>query len=183
MHAKERIDGGDYVMRKLAFLLVLSVVMALSLGIPAAMAGAGGATPGGEAGAIAAASQVLPQFGDPVVSGIARDDGGTVITGVLVVAEDGQAKRTPLSEYPTQGRYGQGVVTARFAAPGVGLAGAGVVQSGDPVVLVTSKGAAKTVRARSAPRMGRPAQGRTIIALRKGDRVCDVLCPVPRPEM
>jgi len=99
---------------------------------------------------------------------------------LLVVAEDGRAKRTPLSAYPTQGRYGQGVVTARFAAPGVSLAGAGVVQTSTSVVLVTEKGAAKTVRARSAPRMGRPAQGKRIIALRKGDRVCDVLCSVPR---
>jgi len=100
---------------------------------------------------------------------------------LLVVAEDGRAKRTPLSEYPTQSRYGQGVITARFAAPGVGLAGACVVQASTPVVLVTQKGAAKTVRARSAPRMGRPTQGRRIIALRKGDRVYNVLCPVPHP--
>ncbi len=45
---------------------------------------------------------------------------------LAVVAEDGRGKRTPLSEYPTQGRYGKGVITARFAAPGVGLAGRGL---------------------------------------------------------
>ncbi|MFN3763040.1 MAG: DNA topoisomerase (ATP-hydrolyzing) subunit A, partial [Anaerolineae bacterium] len=45
---------------------------------------------------------------------------------LVVVTEDGHGKRTPLAEYPTQGRYGKGVITARFAAPGVGLAGAAV---------------------------------------------------------
>ena len=101
---------------------------------------------------------------------------------LLVVAEDGRAKRAPLSEYPTKGRYGQGVITARFAAPDVGLAGADVVQSGDPVILITEKGAAKTIRARSAPRMGRQAQGKSVIALRGRDIVVDAFTPLSRPE-
>jgi DNA gyrase subunit A len=100
---------------------------------------------------------------------------------LLVVAEDGQAKRTPLSEYPTQGRYGQGVVAARLAAPEVHLAGACVVQASDPVVLVTKRGAAKTIRARNAPRMGRATQGQEIIALRGRDVVVDAF--VPRPPL
>jgi DNA gyrase subunit A len=101
---------------------------------------------------------------------------------LLVVAEDGRAKRAPLSEYPTKGRYGQGVITARFAAPEVGLAGADVVQSGDPVILITEKGGAKTIRARAAPRMGRQAQGKPIIALRGRDIVVDAFTPLSRPE-
>jgi DNA gyrase subunit A len=101
---------------------------------------------------------------------------------LFVVADDGRAKRTPLVDYPTQGRYGKGVIAAQFAGPGVGLAGADVVQSADPVVLVTQKGAAKTIRARSAPRQGRPTQGDSVIALRKGDRVIDAFCPRPRLE-
>jgi len=97
---------------------------------------------------------------------------------LFVVAEDGRAKRTPLGEYPTHGRYGQGVVAARFAAPEVGLAAACVVQSRDPVVLITEKGAAKTIRARSAPRMGRTAQGQEVIALRKQDVVIGAFVPL-----
>jgi DNA gyrase subunit A len=91
---------------------------------------------------------------------------------LFVVAEDGRAKRSPLSEYPTQSRHGQGVITARLAAD-VKLAGACVVQSNDPVVLVTDKGAAKTMRAKSAPRMGRATQGEEVIALRGRDFVVD----------
>ncbi|MBN1954781.1 MAG: DNA gyrase subunit A [Anaerolineae bacterium] len=101
---------------------------------------------------------------------------------LLVVAEDGRAKRTSLTDYPTQGRNGKGVIAARFSSPGIGLAGACVVQSNDPVVLITEKGAAKTIRARSADRMGRTAQGNSIIALRKGDRVSNAFSPLPRSK-
>jgi DNA gyrase subunit A len=100
---------------------------------------------------------------------------------LFVIAEDGRAKRSPLSEYPTQSRHGQGVVTARFAAD-VKLAGACVVQSNDPIVLITDKGAAKTIRAKSAPRMGRATQGQEVIALRGRDFVTDAYAPRPSIE-
>ena len=76
-------------MRKLTLLLVLSVVIGLFLGFPASMAGVSEGLPGGgEPGAMTSASQVLPQVGDPVIFGIARDDEGAAVSGVLVVAED-----------------------------------------------------------------------------------------------
>jgi len=94
---------------------------------------------------------------------------------LVVVAEDGRGKRTPLSEYPTQGRYGKGVITARFAAPGVGLAGAAAIPTGGTLALLTGAGAVRVVGTRSIPRQDRPAQGRSLIPLRKGDRVRRVL--------
>jgi DNA gyrase subunit A len=99
---------------------------------------------------------------------------------LFVIADDGRAKRTPLSEYPTQGRYGQGVLTARIATAGVSLAGGCVVQARDPVVLITEKGAAKTVRARNAPRKGRATSVQSIISLRKQDVVVGAFAPIPR---
>ena len=99
---------------------------------------------------------------------------------LLTVAEDGKAKRSPLSEFPTQGRHGQGVIAARFAAPGTGLAGAAVVQAGDPILLVTEKGGVKALRARAAPRLARTTQGEKIISLRKGDRVTALVRFLPR---
>jgi len=103
---------------------------------------------------------------------------------LFVIAGNGKAKRTPLSEYPTQGRRGQGVLTARVAADGVNLAGGCVLQSRDPVVLVTEKGAAKTILAKNAPRMGRATAGQSIISLRKNDAVVDAFaaCPIDNRE-
>jgi DNA gyrase subunit A len=101
---------------------------------------------------------------------------------LFVIAEDGRAKRTTLTEYPTQSRYGQGVITARFSAD-VKLAGACVVQSNDPIVLVTDKGAAKTIRGKSAPRMGRATLGQPVIALRGRDFIVDAFTPRPSVEL
>jgi DNA gyrase subunit A len=121
------------------------------------------------------------------VKGIKLSDGNDRVVGVVVarprsdlfvISEDGRAKRTSLTEYPTKSRYGQGVVTAHFAE-NIGLAGACVVQSSDSVVLVTDKGAAKTIRAASAPRMGRATQGKEVIALRGRDFVTDAFTPLP----
>ena len=96
---------------------------------------------------------------------------------LFVVANDGKAKRTPLTDYPTQGRYGQGVITARLDTPESRLVGACVVQANDPVILSTEKGAAKTTRAKNAPRKGRATLGQEIIALRKDDFVVTAIVP------
>ena len=101
---------------------------------------------------------------------------------LLVVADDGQAKRTPLSAYPTQSRYGQGVITARFTTPDVHLAGACVLQSRDPAVLVTKNGAAKTIRGQKAPRMGRATRGQAVIALQGKDIIVDAFAPLLQPD-
>ena len=101
---------------------------------------------------------------------------------LLVVADDGQAKRTSLSAYPTQSRYGQGVITARFTTPDVHLAGACVLQSRDPAVLVTRNGAAKTIRGNKAPRMGRATRGQAVIALQGKDIVVDAFAPLLQPD-
>ena len=103
-----------------------------------------------------------------------------VRSDLLVVTEDGRGKRSPLSQYPVQGRHGQGVVTAKFARPDTRLAGACIARAGDPVVLVTEKKAGKTIRARSAPRMGRATRGEPVITLRRGNKVNAVLYPAPR---
>jgi DNA gyrase subunit A len=96
---------------------------------------------------------------------------------LFVVTSDGNAKRTPLSEYSTQGRYGQGVITIRLGDEQTRLAGGCVLQADDPVIMVTERGAAKTIRARNAPRTGRATQGEEIIALRDNDVVVDAFLP------
>ena len=101
---------------------------------------------------------------------------------LFIVDSDGNAKRTPLSEYPVQGRYGQGVLTTRVTASSASLAGACVLRAGNAVVLVTQKGAAKTVLAKNAPRKGRATVGQGIISLRKQDIVVDVFVPLVRTD-
>jgi DNA gyrase subunit A len=59
---------------------------------------------------------------------------------VLVATEGGFAKRTPIEEYPVQGRGGKGVVTARIVTKRGGLVGALTVLSEDEVFAITSNG-------------------------------------------
>ena len=101
---------------------------------------------------------------------------------LFVITTDGNAKRTPLTEYPTQGRYGQGVISVRLTDPAAGVAGACVVQASQPVVIITRKGGAKTLLARNAPRKGRSTQGQPIIALRGDDAVVTIITPRSRLE-
>jgi len=102
---------------------------------------------------------------------------------LFVIGNDGRAKRTSLAEYPTQGRHGQGVIATRFSGPDMMLAGACVVRANDSVIVITEKGAAKTTRAKNAPRKGRAALGKEMIALRKQDTVIGVFVPSPRIEV
>ena len=53
---------------------------------------------------------------------------------VLVATDGGYAKRTPIEEYPVQGRGGKGVLTAKITPRRGGLVGALVVSPEDETV-------------------------------------------------
>ncbi|HEX3731449.1 MAG TPA: DNA gyrase C-terminal beta-propeller domain-containing protein, partial [Mycobacteriales bacterium] len=59
---------------------------------------------------------------------------------VLVATEGGFAKRTPIEEYPVQGRGGKGVITARIVTKRGSLVGALAVSSEDELFAITSNG-------------------------------------------
>jgi DNA gyrase subunit A len=99
-------------------------------------------------------------------------------SALLLVSSDGKAKRTSLTEYPTQGRYGQGVIAIRLESSEAKIVGTCVVQGKDSVILYTGKGAAKTTRAKNAPLKGRATLGQKIIALRTNDTVTNAITPI-----
>ena len=84
------------------------------------------------------------------VNGIKLDEGDEVVAlnlvepgaALAVVSEKGWAKRTPLAEYPLQGRYGKGVVAlpAKYLAQTGKLVAATVVAEGDDLGVATSSG-------------------------------------------
>ncbi|WP_412541123.1 DNA gyrase subunit A [Longispora sp. K20-0274] len=59
---------------------------------------------------------------------------------ILVVTDGGFAKRTPVEEYPVQGRGGKGVLTAKITSRRGGLVGALAVQPEDELFAITSNG-------------------------------------------
>jgi DNA gyrase subunit A len=59
---------------------------------------------------------------------------------VLVATNGGYAKRTPIEEYPVQGRGGKGVLTAKITERRGGLVGALVIDPEDELFAITSNG-------------------------------------------
>nr|WP_269440819.1 DNA gyrase subunit A [Micromonospora tarapacensis] len=59
---------------------------------------------------------------------------------VLVATNGGYAKRTPIEEYPVQGRGGKGVLTAKITERRGGLVGAVVIDPDDELFAITSNG-------------------------------------------
>jgi DNA gyrase subunit A len=59
---------------------------------------------------------------------------------VLVATGGGFAKRTPIDEYPVQGRGGKGVLTAKITERRGGLVGAVVISPDDELFAITSNG-------------------------------------------
>jgi DNA gyrase subunit A len=59
---------------------------------------------------------------------------------VLVATDGGFAKRTPIEEYPVQGRGGKGVLTAKITQRRGGLVGAVVISPDDELFAITSSG-------------------------------------------
>ncbi len=98
---------------------------------------------------------------------------------VVVISEMGIGKRTALSEYPTQGRYGAGVATASLSTKTGQLAVGLVANVSDRLLMVSAKGNSKAVFVRSLPKARRATQGRELIAIRGRDRLATLLALSP----
>ncbi len=102
---------------------------------------------------------------------------------LLVLSENGYAKRTVLSQYPTQGRAGKGVVTAKPGATSGMLVGAAVVQADTQLAVVTNKGKARLIRAKVAPSRNRDGRIDEVFALTQGDSVAALVVLAERAEV
>ncbi len=90
---------------------------------------------------------------------------------VWVCTDTGVAKSTAVTEYPTQGRGGQGVITMRLPKDAQGLAAATVGRPDDNIVVVTNRGKAKYMRVGLAPQGGRNTKGDYVISMTRVDEV------------
>ncbi len=90
---------------------------------------------------------------------------------LLVVTANGYGKRTPLTEYPVQGRGGQGVRTTTVTEKTGPVAAARVVHGHEELMVISTNGTVLRTTVASIARSGRPAQGVQVMGLRGGDRV------------
>lgn len=109
--------------------------------------------------------------GDEVVGAEVAPDKGEV----FVIASDGNAKRVPERDFPTQGRYGRGVIV--WALPkGVTLAGLGTGKPNNIATLHLLKAAPKSTRLDAASVRKRAAvRGDAAVDVKAGDAILSVV--------
>lgn len=107
------------------------------------------------------------QPGQSVISLIISKDGGDILTATV----KGYGKRTAMSDYPLQGRSGQGVISIQVNERNGGVVGALLVDESDEVMLVTNAGKLVRIPVSEVSRVGRNTQGVTLISLSESEQV------------
>jgi DNA gyrase subunit A len=93
---------------------------------------------------------------------------------LLVVTENGIGKRTPLTDYPVQGRGGQGVITMKLTPQMGRIVSARVVDGSSHLMLISAKGTVIRIHMGHVRQSGRATQGVRLMRLDAGDRVASV---------
>ncbi|HEY2206899.1 MAG TPA: DNA gyrase C-terminal beta-propeller domain-containing protein, partial [Pseudonocardia sp.] len=89
-------------------------------------------------------------------------------TFVLVATGGGYAKRTPMEDYPVQGRGGKGVLTLQYDRRRGTLVGALIVDVADEIYAITSSGGVIRTTAREVRKAGRQTKGVRLMNLGEG---------------
>ena len=101
---------------------------------------------------------------------------------VLLVAQSGRAKRTPLAQYPVQGRHGVGALTWKMARKEA-LVGALVGDADTRFILAFNDGLGKLARLKDAPRRARLSAGGVVVKLKKGQSLQSVVAIATKREL
>ncbi|HGY08528.1 MAG TPA: DNA gyrase subunit A [Oceanithermus profundus] len=116
--------------------------------------------------------------GDEVVSLIVVPEGWE--GDLLAISSHGYGKRTPIEEYPLQGRGGQGVITFKLTDK-VGHLTALLAVDGDEDLLVLSRGGlAIRTRVRTISQYSRPTSGVKVMNLAAGDEIASAFVIKPQ---
>jgi len=93
---------------------------------------------------------------------------------MLVVTSQGFGKRTPVGEYPLQGRSGQGVITFKTNPKTGNLVCARMVKPKQELMLISEGGIVLRTAVEEISVQGRPTQGVTLMGVEEGDAVAAV---------
>jgi DNA gyrase subunit A len=113
--------------------------------------------------------------GDRVVGLVATDDDDA--RSLLTVTEKGYGKRTPLSEYRTQSRYGMGLIDIKTDDRNGPVSCVQAVAEDDHLFVMTGGGQIVRTPASEVSTVGRNTKGVKMMTVEDGDSVvcCDVL--------
>jgi len=112
------------------------------------------------------------QDDDKVAAMVATDDDDD--RALLTVTENGYGKRTLLSEYRRQSRYGMGLIDIKTDDRNGRVSTAKAVREDDHLVIMSETGQIMRIRAGDVSQVGRNTKGVKIIELDAGDRTASV---------
>jgi DNA gyrase subunit A len=101
---------------------------------------------------------------------------------ILVIAERGLGKRTPVADFREQGRGGKGITLMKITSRTGSVAGMRHVVGDEDIMLVTAKGMMIRTSTAGVRRSGRVTQGVKLIDLEDGDQVVAVARLAEREE-
>ena len=105
-----------------------------------------------------------------VISMVIPKDNGKVLT----VSENGYGKRTLLTEYPTKGRAGKGMIAMQCSERNGSMVGAVQVFDGDEIMLISDQGTLVRTRVDEVSLSGRNTQGVRVIRVKTDEHVIGV---------
>ena len=94
---------------------------------------------------------------------------------LLIITSTGVGKRTPLSDFPTHSRYGQGVIALKLTAKTGKIVATRVVSENDELMMISTLGMVVRIAAKDVSQQGRAAQGVSVMSFsRAGDSLAAV---------
>ncbi len=90
---------------------------------------------------------------------------------ILILTENGFAKRTAITEYTRQRRGGLGVKTVALTEKKGRVAGSGIIKDEHEIIIITTNGILIRIPASSVRRTGRTTQGVKVMDVSEGDLV------------
>ena len=107
------------------------------------------------------------QDGQSVIGMVVPVDNGKVLT----VSENGYGKRTPVEEFPSKGRGGQGVIAMAASERNGALVGAVQVLDGEEIMMISDQGTMVRTRVDEVSVLSRNTQGVRLIKLRESEHL------------
>ena len=101
---------------------------------------------------------------------------------LLVATDGGYSKRTPIEDYPVQGRGGKGVLTIQHDRKRGRLVGALIVDAEDELYAITSSGGVIRTPARDVRKAGRQTKGVRLMNLGEGTTLLAVARNADEPS-
>lgn len=93
---------------------------------------------------------------------------------VLIATENGFGKRTPIEDFPVQGRGGQGVIGIQTSERNGRVVGAAQVEDKDEMMLITDQGTLVRTRVEEVSLVSRNTQGVKLINLSEGESLVGI---------